>query len=336
MKNCWQPNDANRNVSDQPNAITCLAATSKLEYPNRSWCYRCQGFRCVALSSQEYLGGKYRLLKLLPSGKTCQLWEAINDNEGKRYAIKVLLPEYANVKQEVAFLKHEYEVGSKLDHPRVVRHYDFGRSQQNIFLVMEMFQAPNIKMVIQQPGGSDVIAPLIHKVVTQAAEGLAYFHKQGWVHRDIKPDNYLMKANGETKLIDFALAQKKPSAFAKLLPRRMPAIQGTRSYISPEQIRGKHLDERADIYSFGCMLFEMVAGKPPFTGISTQDLLNKHLSSPPPPVQAYNRNVTEHFGNLLKRLLSKKPDDRPKTMDEFLLQFHSIKVFVKEPPRTSA
>jgi serine/threonine-protein kinase len=285
----------------------------------------------VALSSQDYLGGKYRLLNLLRVGKTCQLWEAINDNEGKRYAIKVLLAEYVKDKTEVAFLKHEYEVGSKLDHPRVVRHYYFGRGQ-SVYLVMEMFQAPNIKMVVQQ-GGIEEITPHIHKVVSQAAEGLAYFHKQGWIHRDIKPDNYLMKPNGETKLIDFALAVRKPSGLAKLFPKRSSLVQGTRSYMSPEQIRGQHLDERADIYSFGCMLFEMVAGKPPFTGSSTQELLNKHLSSPPPPVQAYNRSVTEQCGNLIKRMLNKKPDDRPRTMDDFLTVFHSIQVFERESRR---
>ena len=282
----------------------------------------------MALSSQDYLGGKYRLLNLLRVGKTCQLWEAINDNDGKRYAIKVLLPEFLKDKQEVAFLKHEYEVGSKLDHPRVVRHFAFGRDQ-SIYLVMEMFQAPNIKMVVQQ-GGIEEIAPHIHKVITQAAEGLAYFHKQGWVHRDIKPDNYLMKPNGETKLIDFALALRKPSGLAKLFARKLSVVQGTRSYMSPEQIRGQCLDERADIYSFGCMIFEMVAGKPPFTGSSTQELLNKHLSSAPPPVQVYNRSVTETFGNLIKRLLAKKQEDRPKSMDDFLLLFHTMQVFVRD------
>jgi serine/threonine-protein kinase len=105
--------------------------------------------------------------------------------------------------------------------------------------------------------------------------------------------------------------------------------------MSPEQIRGQRLDERADIYSFGCMLFEMFAGKPPFTGDSTPDLLNKHLRSPPPPIQAYNKNITEQMGNLTKRLLAKLPQDRPKTMDDFLTEFRGTKVFVREPKQTA-
>jgi len=285
-------------------------------------------------SAQEYLGGKYRLLNLLRVGKTCQLWEAIHDGEGKRYAIKVLLSEFLKEKQEVAFLRHEFEVGSKLNHPRVVRHYAYGRNQQNIYLVMEMFQAPNIKMVIQQ-GGVDELAPHINKVILQAAEGLSYFHKQRWIHRDIKPDNYLMKPNGETKLIDFALAVKKVHPLWPRLPSRYHAVQGTRSYMSPEQIRGQRLDERADVYSFGCMLFEMVGGKPPFTGSTTPELLNKHLMGAPPPIQALNKNVTEQFANLLKRLLAKKPAGRPKNMDDFMMLFHGMKVFVREPRKAS-
>ncbi len=286
------------------------------------------------LRAQDYLGGKYRLLNLLRVGKTCQLWEAIHDGEGKRYAIKVLLSDYMNDKQEVAFLRHEFEVGNKLNHTRVVRHYAYGRDPKNIYLVMELFQAPNIKMIIQQ-AGIDEIAVHITKVITQAAEGLSYFHKQGWVHRDIKPDNYLMKPSGETKLIDFALATKKTSLFWPRLPSRFHPVQGTRSYMSPEQIRGQRLDERADIYSFGCMLFEMVGGKPPFTGSTTQELLKKHLVAAPPPIQAFNKNVTESFGNLIKRLLSKKPQDRPKSMDDVLLLFHGMRVYVREPRRAA-
>jgi serine/threonine protein kinase len=184
-----------------------------------------------------------------------------------------------------------------------------------------------------QKAGAEELAPHVVKVITHASEGLAYFHKQGWIHRDIKPDNYLMKPNGDTKLIDFALAVKRRPAFWPRLPAKYHPVQGTRSYMSPEQIRGQRLDERADIYSFGCMLFELLAGKPPFTGESTQDLLNKHLRSAAPPVQAFNRNVTEQFGNLIRRLLSKLPQDRPKTMDDFLAEFRGTKVFVRDPPR---
>jgi serine/threonine protein kinase len=288
----------------------------------------------VPASAQDYLGGKYRLLNLLRTGKTCQLWEAIHDGEGKRYAIKVLLSEFNNNAVERRFLKHEFNVGNQLDHPRVIRHYAYGQDHHNYFLVMEMFHAPSFKMVIQQAGVEEFSFNIV-KIITQAAEGLAYFHRKGWIHRDIKPDNYLLKPSGDVKLIDFALAEKIRSKFWPRLPSRFHAVQGTRSYMSPEQIRGQRLDTRADIYSFGCMVFELLGGKPPFTGSSTQELLNKHLRSAPPPLQASNRNVTEQFANLVKRLLAKLPKDRPATMEDFLIEFRGVKVFVREPRRAA-
>jgi serine/threonine protein kinase len=277
----------------------------------------------VSRTAQEYLG-PYRLLNLLRTGKTCQVWEAMNDLQGNRYALKVLLAEYRHNKEEVGLLQHEHQVGRNLKHQRVITIYEYGIDHDNVYLGMELFQAPNIKQVINQR--SDGLGPLLGKVITQAAEGLAYFHSQGWVHRDIKPDNYLMNAEGEVKLIDFALAQPLRAGLLSRLMPRSKKIQGTRSYMSPEQIRNQRLDERADLYSFGCMLHELVGGKPPFTGISTNDLLNKHLSAAPPPLQASNRNASDAFAQLVRRMLAKKPQDRPANMDDFLREMRGISV----------
>src|SRR5690606_33989896 len=116
----------------------------------------------------------------------------------------------------------------------------------------------------------------IDQIIREAAAGLAYVHSQGWIHRDVKPDNFLVNDEGHVKLIDFNIAIKKPGLLGKLLPTKSK-VQGTQSYMSPEQIRGDNIDERADLYSFGCTLHELVCGKPPFTGTTTNDLLNKHL-----------------------------------------------------------
>jgi serine/threonine-protein kinase len=101
--------------------------------------------------------------------------------------------------------------------------------------------------------------------------------------------------------------------------------------MSPEQIRMKPLDERSDIYSFGCMLYELASGKMPFTGVSTNELLTKHLKLPPPSIQAANRNVTDTFAALVKRMLSKLPDERPSSLKEFLQDFRRLQIF-KVPP----
>ena len=283
----------------------------------------------VAHSAQDYVGS-YRLLTLLRIGKTCQVWEVINDLNSERRALKLLLPEFMNDRQEVGFLRHEHEVGLKLDHPRVIKIHDFGLSRVDIYLAMELFPAPNVKQIIHQ--GIEQLVPVVCRVIRQAAEGLAYFHAQGWIHRDVKPDNFLMKPNGEVKLIDFALAQRRRQGLAKLFARKSK-IQGTRSYMSPEQVRGQALDERADIYSFGCMVHELLGGRPPFTGSSTNELLTKHLRSAPPSLQSANRNVTDRFSALVRSMLAKSPVDRPPSMVEFLREFNSTDVF-KSPPAT--
>jgi serine/threonine-protein kinase len=172
------------------------------------------------------------------------------------------------------------------------------------------------------------------KIVERAAMGLGHVHEQGWVHRDVKPDNFLVNEHDDLKLIDFALAEKKKTGFAKMFGGRSK-VQGTRSYMSPEQIRGQALDHRADIYSLGCTIFEALAGRPPYTGTSTNDLLNKHLRNQPPSLEAINRNVTTEFSNLIKRTLAKEKEERPQSLIEFLRDMMSIRV-LKVLPKAGA
>ncbi len=196
------------------------------------------------------------------------------------------------------------------------------------FLAMEYFPSVNLKEVLRQR--PEAIKPLIPKIIERAAMALAHVHDRGWVHRDIKPDNFLVNEQGEVKLIDFALAERKKGGFARLLGGR-GRIAGTRSYMSPEQIRGLSLDERSDLYSFACMVFEMLGGRPPFTGQTTDELLNKHLRNPVPSVEAQNKNVMTEFSNLLKKSLAKDKEDRPQSMVEFLREMQATRVYRRPP-----
>jgi eukaryotic-like serine/threonine-protein kinase len=281
----------------------------------------------VPVAAQDYVG-PFRLLNLIRAGKTCEVWEVMNDSKGERLAIKLLSGDAAKNREEVAFLKHEGQVGRGLDHPQVIKIYDFGTDHANVYLAMELFAAPNLKQLIHQ--GVESLAPLAQECIHKAAEGLSYFHSQGWIHRDVKPDNFLVDPQGDVKLIDFALAIRRKTGLARLFAGKSK-IQGTRSYMSPEQIRGQPLDERADIYSFGCMVHELIGGKPPYTGNTTNDLLTKHLRSPIPPLQAMNRNVTDSFAQLVRRMLAKKPAERPQTMAEFLTETRTMEIFKVRP-----
>jgi serine/threonine protein kinase len=176
---------------------------------------------------------------------------------------------------------------------------------------------------------------LIPKIIENAALGLAYFHQQGWIHRDIKPDNFMVDGEGTVKLIDFALAQKPKTGLAKLFGGKTKKIQGTRSYMSPEQIRGLPLDFRSDIYSFGCAVHELVSGKLPFAAPSANELLQKHIGTPPPALEGIDPNVTKDFGLLVRSCMAKKPENRPESMDSFLTAFKQLKVFkvMPKPPQ---
>jgi len=266
------------------------------------------------------------MVRLIRAGATCQVWEAIRSE--KRVAIKYLQPEVRTSREEIGYLKHELEVGQQLRHANVIEIYEFNVDRSIAFLVMEYHPGKNVKMLIRQ--GLDSFAYLTQKIILQAAAGVQYLHEQGWVHRDVKPDNFLVNSAGEVKLIDFALATRIRSGLAKLLPSRTK-VQGTRSYMAPEQIRGKSLDARADIYAFGCLLYELASGRLPFTGISPEDLLRKHLYAPIPVLIGANKNITNDFSDLVSMMMAKDPQQRPESMDDVIRRCRAIRIFKSTP-----
>ena len=274
--------------------------------------------------------GEYQLTRLIRAGQTCQVWES-RTSDHDRVCLKVLQPEMRHNKDEIRYMRHEYEVGQPLDHPRVIKIFRLATDRQGVpFLVMEFHTGKNIKLLLGE--GVDRIAYLVPTLIRTAAEGLAYFHDRGWVHRDIKPDNYLVGDEGEAKLIDFALAQKQASAWSRLISGSRK-IQGTRSYMAPEQIRAKPPDRRADIYSFGCMMFEIVTGKTPFTGTNPDELLRKHLHQQAPPAASSNKNVTSDCNDLIARMMAKNPADRPSSMHDVVRTLQAIRIFRVTPKR---
>ena len=146
----------------------------------------------------------------------------------------------------------------------------------------------------------------------------------------MKPDNFLINKQGDVKMIDFALAERTKGMLGKLLSGKS-VIKGTRSYMSPEQIRGTPVDARSDIYGLGCMLYELVTGKPPFTGASTQELLTKHLQTAAPALEAAGRDVTPEFSNLIKKMMAKDPKNRPQSMKDVEQAMKGMKVFHRTP-----
>lgn len=283
----------------------------------------------MSRATSSYLG-PYRLLNIVNTGQTSRIWQAYDDAAHRILGIKVLLSDFERNREHIGYLRQEYIVGEKLRNERLINFIDFSSDRGVYYLVMEWFPAPNLKHLILHR--FEEIQPLVPSLIEQMAEGVAYLNDNGWVHRDVKPDNFLVADDGQVKMIDFALAQKIKQGFARLLSPKSK-IQGTRSYMSPEQIRGSALDSRSDLYSLGCTIFELLSGKPPFTGSNANDLLMKHLKSSPPTLEVANNNVTPEFGELVRQTMAKKPENRPKSASDFLTKFRMLRVF-KKPPKT--
>ena len=283
-------------------------------------------FLLVSTSLSSAYLGPYRLLNVVNTGQTSRLWQAYDDDERQYVGIKTLQERFIRNSEQVYFLKREYEVAGPLEHPLVMKIYSFGKDKRVPYLVMEWCSAPNLKMLLNR--SYEHIAPYMQKIVPQMVESLVYLHSKGWIHRDIKPDNYIFSEETGLKLIDFALAQKKPSFLSKMFGSKP---RGTVSYMSPEQIQGKAADEASDIYSLGCTFFELIAGRPPYTGGTMNDLLQKHISSAVPPVTARNKNVTPEMGEIVRLCLAKNPKDRPQTSQELYDLVKSVRVYKKTP-----
>lgn len=267
--------------------------------------------------------GPLKLVQQIGLGKHCQVWEAVDAKSRKQVAIKVIVPDMATDAGQRKLLEHELKVAKSLDHPTVIKIDRLSEEGGLPHLVMEYFPAANLKKQIA--AGVEPLVPKLQRIVTETALALDHMHSRGWVHRDVKPDNVLAAADGQVKLIDLAIAAKASGFLGKLLGSKTLA-QGSPSYMSPEQIRGEALDARSDIYSFGCVIFELISGRPPYTGADTNDLLNKHVSATVPAVDAFNKNATTACAKFLRQMLAKKPAERPASMKEVLQQLRAIRL----------
>lgn len=265
---------------------------------------------------------------LIRAGGVYQIWAVRPMSETTLFAMKWLPPGEKYTRDALKQLQHEYAVGKTLDHPAVIKTYEFDTTNNGAYMLLEFFKTPNMKQqIVSDPFNIKCRAK---EILINCAAGLAHMHKEGWVHRDVKPDNFLVADNDEVRLIDFNLARKIKTGLGKLFSGKAQ-VQGTHSYMAPEQIRGQHVDARADIYSLGCVAFELFNGKPPFTANSFQELLSKHLKVKPPDLTVVDKNITPEFAAFVKRLMAKEPDDRPASMKDVQMELKTLRLFYTSP-----
>jgi serine/threonine-protein kinase len=279
----------------------------------------------------DLIGG-YKLRGLIgTAGQVSQVFEVVEPTSGRHFAMKILLPEKAQDKDVRAMLFHEAMVGVKMRHENVINILKVSKDPHTPHFVMEFFPSGSLRtrLMSRDPKDREFIKANARKIFKQAATGLAYMNASGWVHRDVKPDNILVNALGQTKIIDFAISKPiEKGFFAKLMhARRGRQPQGTPSFMSPEQIRDELLDGRADVYSYGATLYELTTGRPPFRAASQSELLGKHIKEKPVSPCAHNPDLTDEFGAFVLKLLEKKREDRPDGFHKVLMDFKKIRIF---------
>ncbi len=280
--------------------------------------------------ADEIIIDDYQLINHISTGGSTQVWEATDKGGGgeRRYAMKVMLPEALLQSEQRSVLKHEAKLAEKFDHVNLVRFYKLVLNKKRGYIVMEYFRAPNLKTQLQNEMIS--VQARLPRLIEQICSVLGYLHGQGWVHRDIKPDNILFNKASELRLIDFSLTTRAAGAVAKMLGSKQGSIQGTRTYIPPEAILKAPVTPQSDIYSLGITLFEVLTGEPPYKGTSPDDLLKKHLTGQIPEPSAFNPNVTPELDRMITKMLSKKAAKRQKDTHEVLAEFRNLKPFKED------
>ncbi len=264
------------------------------------------------------LGGRYQVGDLLGRGGMAEVRRATDTRLGREVAVKQLRVDLATDDTFQARFEKEAKAAAGLNHHNIVAVYDTGRETDPVsgvsvpYIVMELVTGQTLRDILR--AGRKIVPEKALEILQGVLDALSYSHKAGIVHRDIKPANVMLTRNGEVKVMDFGIARAVSDTSSTMT--QTAAVIGTAQYLSPEQARGEVVDSRSDIYSAGCLLYEMLTGRPPFSGDSPVSVAYQHVRETPVPPSQVDSLVTPAMDAIVMKSLAKDPADRYQTATE--------------------
>jgi eukaryotic-like serine/threonine-protein kinase len=274
--------------------------------------------------------GHYQIESLLGVGGMGEVYLARDERLGRKAALKLLPHSLTADEAQLSRFKNEARSASALNHPNILTVYEIGAEGNRQFIATEFIEGITLRASL---AGGRINPHAALEIAVQVASALAAAHEAGVVHRDIKPENIMLRPDGYAKVLDFGIAkltEQRPASddqveTAAVLQTRPGFVLGTAHYMSPEQARGQKVDARSDIWSLGVVLYEMVAGSPPFRGETPSDCIASILTTEPPPLSGVLQDVSLKLESILQKALRKNSDERYQTIKEMLADLRNLK-----------
>ncbi|HEX5384042.1 MAG TPA: Stk1 family PASTA domain-containing Ser/Thr kinase, partial [Propionibacteriaceae bacterium] len=269
-------------------------------------------------SSPTTVGGRYELGELLGRGGMAEVRRAVDQRLGRAVAVKQLRADLAIDPTFQARFRREAQSAAGLNHPTIVAVYDTGEEVDPLtgvaipYIVMELVEGPTLRDVLKD--GRKILPERALELTQGVLDALGYSHKAGIVHRDIKPANVMLTPNGGVKVMDFGIARAVADTSATMT--QTAAVIGTAQYLSPEQARGETVDSRSDLYSTGCLLYELLVGRPPFVGDSPVSVAYQHVRETPLPPSQLDPEISPEIDAVVLKALAKERSERYQSAKE--------------------